>query len=433
MSGQIEKVSSNKYIEINSAYRNRNDYPNPAEFLIEVGNPGQGTDAFNSSDVILDSYPIEFITYDDPIHSGNFDGGTNTRVKLDSGASTTDNAYNGARIENTRTGEQTFIQSYNGFSQTALLYFPFSEDWLPNDAFEIQNISDQSHIYDPNGKNIDGYNVGNLIYSVDHDEFRTIIAYDAVTQTYTLDSALTNILANNDTFEVRKSRYISRDTSTALTATTITLAASEPSTNNIYRGQYIRFVSGTLENEVRLITAYDGTTKIATFTPSVVPVGTPDYEILQFSRDNVGYIDYYGSGNKQQGLYEIELLDLVLPNVTLDNDVGGRIAFYPYVYVELTNISQGTNNIISSNNPNSSLAVFRCPIVDTNSPLISTFIKIDSNFMRQVINFNPMQDLKFRVFLPDGTLFKTVESDNVSPLPPNDAIQISALFRFTKI
>ena len=270
------------------------------------------------------------------------------------------------------------------------------------------------------------------MYNVTRDEFRTITAYDSVTQIYTVDSAFGGF--TGEVFEVRKSRYISSGTSTAFTSTTITLAASEPATDDIYNGQFVRITSGASADETRVIIDYNGTTKVATFNPSITgAAGTPTYEILQWSRDNVGYIDYYGSGNAQQGLYEVELLDLVLPNVVLNNEVGGRIAFYPYVYVEFSNTTQGTNNIISSNNPNSSLAVFRCPITDTNSPLISTFIKVDSNFMRQVINFNPMQDIKFRVFLSDGSLFDPEESDNFSPLAPNPNIQISALFRFTKI
>ena len=225
------------------------------------------------------------------------------------------------------------------------------------------------------------------------------------TQIYTVDSAYSALVAS-DVFEVRQSQYISNGTSTAFTTTTITLAATEPTTNDIYNGQFVRITNGASANETRLITDYNGTTKVATFSPQIsAAAGTPTYEILQWSRDNVGYIDYYGSGNQQQGLYEVELLDLVLPNVVLNNEVGGRIAFYPYVYVEFGNTSQGTNNIISSNNPNSSMAVFRCPITDTNSPLISTFIKVDSNFMRQIVNFNPMQDIKFKVFLSDGSTF----------------------------
>ena len=433
----IEKIKANHYIELNSSYRNRLLYPNVANFIVEVGQPNQGTSALDSVDPIVNSYPTTIFTHNSRVTSGSYTGGNPGRVQLDAAAATlasnTDDYYKGAKIVDVATGEQTFIQSYDAQSNTALLYFPFSSDtWSAGGTYQIQDISDTSHIYDPTAPNIDGYNVGNFLYNADLDEFRTIISFDSVVQVYTVDSAFSGI--TNDTFEVRKSKYISNGTSTAFTNDTITLAVTEPSKDDTYKGYFVRITSGVSENETRLITAYDGTTKVASFNPPITSAaGTPTYEVLQWTRDNVGYIDYYGSGNTQQGLYEVELLDLVLPNVVLNNNVGGRIAFYPYVYVEFSNTTQGTNNIISSNNPNSSLAVFRCPITDTNSPLISTFIKVDSNYMKQVINFNPMLDLKFKVFLSDGTLFDPAESENFSPLEPNSNIQISALFRYTKI
>ena len=79
------------------------------------------------------------------------------------------------------------------------------------------------------------------------------------------------------------------------------------------------------------------------------------FEILQFTRDNAVPFCYSGSLVSQQEMvcYEIELINLVLPNKTLTS--GGRTAFYPYVYVELQNVSgasAGTKCVIYSNNPN---------------------------------------------------------------------------------
>ena len=438
----VEKVSSNRYVEINSTYRNRIDYPKQASFIVEVGKPrNTGIDGLSARDPIIDGIPTSSFQQGSRNHSGVYAGGTPSRVKLDAGASILDGFYVGCIITtvinpgDANENQTSIIQSYNGNSQTALLYFPFNSSsnangWNSGMSFTITDNSDFSHIYDPNGKNIDGYNVGMLLYNKDEDEFRTIVAYDALTQIYYLDSPFSNF--SGQTFEVRKSKYINNGTSLAMTVNTLQLAVTASADNNIYVGQYVRFTSGALENQVKLITEYDGSTRTITFTPPVTVGPLPTYEILQYTRDNTGYIDYYGNGNRQEGLYEIELVDLILPNVTLKNDIGGRIAFYPYVYVEFTNTSMGTNNIISSNNPNSTSAVFRCPIVDTNSPLISTFVKIDSNFMRQVILFNPMNDIKFSVFLPDGSLFTTSEEDNPPPLHPNESLQISALFRITK-
>ena len=44
----------------------------------------------------------------------------------------------------------------------------------------------------------------------------------------------------------------------------------------------------------------------------------------------------------------------------------------------------------------------------------------------QLLHFN--QDLDFAVFLPDGSIFKTIEEDTTMPYYPIKDIQISALF-----
>ena len=85
--------------------------------------------------------------------------------------------------------------------------------------------------------------------------------------------------------------------------------------------------------------------------PPSTPMSTDQFEILQFTRDNVVPFTYTGSTVSQQQMvcYEVELINLVLPNLILKS--GGRIAFYPYVYVELQNISGssgGNTNIIYS-------------------------------------------------------------------------------------
>lgn len=47
-----------RYIEITSSYRNRNRYPNPAHFLVELALTGQATNSLNSKDAVFDSATI---------------------------------------------------------------------------------------------------------------------------------------------------------------------------------------------------------------------------------------------------------------------------------------------------------------------------------------------------------------------------------------
>jgi hypothetical protein len=160
-------------------------------------------------------------------------------------------------------------------------------------------------------------------------------------------------------------------------------------------------------------------------------------EILPYMKDNEFPLNYTGStvSQNQAVCYEIKLISLILPNIPLNNTIGGIIAFYPYIYVEFSNKidpNGGNKGIIYSNNPNASRALFKVSIRDTNNPDKTSFIKLRGEGT-QTIKFKPNDYLYFRVFLNDGTLFETSKSDNSPPLPPNFFVQISAEFEIRRL
>ena len=162
------------------------------------------------------------------------------------------------------------------------------------------------------------------------------------------------------------------------------------------------------------------------------------WEIQPFTRDSTSSLTYTGStvSQNQMVCYEVSLVKLILPNVTLRNGIGGKISFYPYVYVELrneTSPSGGQKNIIYSNNPNSTTATFLVPIDNMPSPLISKFIHVSGNGATQTIKFKPNDNLSFRVFLSNGEDFVTIDSDNAPPELPNPYLQITALFQIQRL
>lgn len=176
----------------------------------------------------------------------------------------------------------------------------------------------------------------------------------------------------------------------------------------------------------------------STSSPFVHYINGQCYEILCFNRDNVVPFNYTGSTVSQQEevCYEIELLDIVLPNRTLITGKGSRITFYPYVYVELSNVSSpgaGQRGILYSNNPHANRMLFRCPIDDIPNPIISPFIKIDGDGAVQTIKFKINDNLRFSVRLPNGELLKTDIEEQYSPLPPNPINQISAYFSLKRL
>lgn len=160
------------------------------------------------------------------------------------------------------------------------------------------------------------------------------------------------------------------------------------------------------------------------------------YEILQFSNDNYSPFVYSGtmSSNSQPVAYEISLNSISLPNKYLKN--GGRIAYYPYVYVTLENVSStsgNAKNLILSNNPHTYRATFKVPITDLNHPSITPFVKLTGNGMRQTMIFKQNDDMLIKIQLPNGELFETQEQDTSDGCAPNPTLQISTIFSMERI
>ena len=159
-------------------------------------------------------------------------------------------------------------------------------------------------------------------------------------------------------------------------------------------------------------------------------------EIMPFSIDNCSPFTYNGSlvSQNQSVSYDVGLNSLTIPNAILEN--GGRIAYYPYVYVEIENVSTTTGpnrNVIYSNNPNTYKAIFKIPITDLNHPTTTPFLKLNGNGMVQTITFKPNTDMYVSIKLPDGTIFKTLLVDNPAGQAPNPFIQTSFLFSMARV
>ena len=161
-------------------------------------------------------------------------------------------------------------------------------------------------------------------------------------------------------------------------------------------------------------------------------------EYLQYNGDNLHPLNFTGSrvSQSQAVCFKIKLISITLPNLPLDNVIGGLISFYPYLYVELSNVNspmRGNKGIIYSNNPNANRALFKVNVSDTNTPIRSRFIKLRAGGSVQTVKFTPNDDLYLRVYLKDGTLFETQQKDTAPPLPPDFFVQISAQFEIDRV
>lgn len=310
----------------------------------------------------------------------------------------------------------------------------------------------------PTGLPVDNFYNGYFLYNRDLNQWRTITSYDGSTKTIGVNGPLPVAgWTVTDTLELRKQfpqETGTLDNSVNPTTTTVTLPSTSSTNADNYVGNLIRIIGPPGHQNIGLMSKIIDYTGIGDLSPTgnnpviqprvatlasafpVPPDNTQTYEILSFTRDNSVPFTYTGSLVSQQEMvcYEIELINLVLPNIRLKS--GGRIAFYPYVYVEFQNVSgasAGSKNIIYSNNPNATRMMFRCAIDDIPNPDVSPFIKINGDGMVQTVKFKPNDNFKFGVYLPDGTPFETIYPESYSPLEPNPLIQISVLFGIKRL
>ena len=174
-------------------------------------------------------------------------------------------------------------------------------------------------------------------------------------------------------------------------------------------------------------------------TPIPDPIlGCTDFLILPFSREGVIGLNMTGTlvTQSQSSCYRMSVISLILPNLTIDMNTGPLTSALPFVYLEISNVSSsnGRNrSVIYSNNPYSTNATFICSVSDVNSPLVTQFIKINSDGAVQTIKFSPIDTLRFRVSLYNGQTFETERKDYLVPVQPDPRVQISAMIEIERI
>ena len=475
-------MSNTRYIEIDSNYRNRNEWPLPSDFEILISQSGR-KGKNDAVDPVSDSAPIYAWTSNrmDPTSTtltitgvvdsislqNNIAGTTSTKNIILT--SSTDrfqhetDYYINLMLLDTTINVRRRITSYKylgtdniGNDRAMVSVLPaFPDTFIPGNDWEISDPTDISNtsfplFYIPAGKNgINSY-YNYILYNETQNDYRIINSYNNSTHIATVNTSTSPVTgwATGDNYCIRKQLPLAITGVNAVASTTSSIVLlSGPSVDNIYNNNFIRIRASIYgnginnpETEVRRILSYDSTTLTVTVYP---PFSQPlvvgnQVEILDFSYDNMNPFVYTGSMVSQQEMvcYEIELINIILPNKILSSGFGSRIAFYPYIYVEISNVSgssAGMKNTIYSNNPNSTRMIFRVPIDDVQNPIVSSFIKVDGDGMVQTLKFKPNDNLRFSVHLSNGELYTTIEDEYYSPYAPNPEIQISAMFAIKRI
>jgi hypothetical protein len=520
-----------EYLEINSSYRNRNQWPLASEFDVFFSQSGL-KDRFTALDPVCKSAPriiftpfkpitgkiVEYPTaaYPNDTGVGAGSAGTHIFVKISSTQYTSrePNYYGGAvlvinrgtvqvpqleyyRISETyfylvgpeNTPQSNVLDTYDYF--LLVLSDRLSADIRPGLPFEIRDPSqftgstyplgppitvEQYYfpaIFIPKGVNSNNFYISYIIYNQTLNEWLKITYYNGVTHmasTYPYEG--TPFDYTSDIFRhftpgtwTREHTYILRKSAPEEIGNIVSVNPANPfqvqlsltssSIPDYYVGSFLRnqepfqFFPYNFNNPNYKIMAYDPQFPDWAGPPgAVIPVATLDkvydttltsaYEILQFTNDNEFPFPYNGSivSFREAICFEVELLNIVLPNAFLDTANGSRAVFYPYIYVEITPINNSERfgpNSITSNNPNARRMLFRALVRDTVNDTTSPFVRIDGGGMRQRVKLLPCDNFHFSVHLPGGELFKTILPEYYSPDYPYELNQISAVFAFRRI
>lgn len=504
---------NSRYLEIDSTYRNRNQYPLASNFIIPISQ--SGNKGYREA---LDPVSLEMpifawtsnylnIINDNPSQSitGVFDEPNFIDIKYESDLTTfvisttgkfqkLKNYYSGLVISNTsknlpiiprrRIINSKYLGSYmkpDSNTDTSIemdmtqitISGQFLESitltkWIIEDPSYIASLKGNlSFLYIPSGGLQENTYINFLIYNETQKNFAKIISYDAITHIISFDVPESYIWKKEDNYCLRiETPHLYPYTKILPVSSLNTIITDGEGLSpefGYYKDYFLRILpkkykfdklqkskedNKTYNNQSRKINQYigdvtkDGVDKFYS-TQYTFIVDTPfaedinlhhdTIEILKFSYDNYHPFIYTGSTVSQQEMvcYKLELLDIILPNEILSIGTGGRIAYYPYVYVEISNVSApggGLKNIIYSNNPNATKAIYRVPIYDIVNPSNSAFVKVDGDGMVQTIKFKPNDNLQFSVTLPNGEYYKTISEEYFSPSMPNLYSQISACF-----
>lgn len=366
----MNHMNNVKYMDINSSFRNRNTYPNPCDFVMPYRSSKEYRSEYFFDDPVLTSTPYTAASSSTPpLHTQL--GSTSTSIILDPRETTIPNYYILSYLE--INGEYREIAQYNGNTLTVTVILPFTVA------------------------------TSGINYKIRK----------------TIPTLVTNVdIANTNTNGLVNGLYL--------------LSVSFPTNIDSYNTLYFRFTNGVLENSYYKITNYDPDTQMATIVPSIstgsfIGGGLDEIEISQFTEENSRYIRYRTLGPPNVRYYELTLEYLILPNLLIKGLRGGLLDNYPFVYVHIYNDGfQQSVNVLYSNNMNSNQALFKVPIDKNLYNRPTNFYTLKPTTQKQIIAFNPVQDLRFKITLPSGLILEYTTPDTQSPFEPNPLVQISA-------
>jgi hypothetical protein len=255
------------------------------------------------------------------VRSSTAQAGTTSSIQLDASASATNNLYNGLLVwifGGTGAGQVRGITGYNGTTKQAtvdraFITAPDSTSTFkllatdnPSVNSSLQVIANVPRVTIRSGtaqtgsssttiKLDSGASATNNLYNGDLititggtglGQTRTIISYNGTTKVASVDKTWNTTPDNTSTFDIYASTtpvvFSDQGVAQAGASTTITLASTASASNSVYVGAIVTILAGTGSGQTKEITAYNGSTKVATVDSawSVNPDTTSVYAVI---------------------------------------------------------------------------------------------------------------------------------------------------------
>ena len=387
-----------KYLDIDSTYRNRTEYPDSNSFVIRNAN----SSSFSGNNLVVNNLPFYSFAFSQLYPASVFSplivqsGGVRNFV-LDTRETTS--------IENFYAGY--VFESITGGGYSEVEYASIASYSASAPARTITLVNDLNT----------GVTGGVTNYAIRKNKpvYLGYVASVVNSSTFVLSPATSNTSFPQDSSLVYYLRIRYAGVGNALN-NIVVQATVLPVNYDPALGPIIA------PNTIQLI------------TPLPALAGGESVELVGPGQNIITPLRYASGGAQsiQGGDYELELLWLSVPNQVLDVGYGGTLDRYPYIYCSLyTGITNTTQQVLYSNNPHTSRVLFKVPINEYFGD--TSFITLKDSKAKQTIYFDPSQDLFFQLTLPDGHVISFNESDNMPPYPPNPFLQINLLVSMKRV
>ena len=388
-----KKIPHEKFMLIDSSYRDRAKYQHPCDFVIESEHVFTNTHV----DPVVDSIP--FITGTaTPTTTTPTTTTTFTLTDIDPAINTVKDYFKGSYFNLLTSTEPVQIKGWDTIQTIPVL----KTTTIPTPLLTAPSV------YFIRKKKPLIYNESVSAATVTITTTTTTTVGTTVTTTTTTTTTSTIVIPHNTLLPV----------------------------GNGYTNYWISTYNGNNIVTAKIVDVRDGTTgtAIATHTvltidPPLSTVSTTVVDIHSTVSENFRPIIYNMIPNNQTSDYEVKLVSLTIPNkYPVSSGYKGVIDNYPYLIVGLTNVNSGNSTDIYSNNPNAIKSAFVCPNIGKPDLMWLEF----SCAMTQTLKFRMGGDIRFTIKTPQGGILELAQ-DDASPNPPNPLLQVSAVFSVKKL